>query len=79
MQKKLYVHLKMQDKPVIYASTPGFKGNNYVGNDWVIEAIIEQYLKPSEKKTKGLVNIWAGVPLHDPFWLRKFKRIRKAC
>jgi nitrogenase molybdenum-iron protein beta chain len=68
---------KDANKPVIYASTPGFKGNNYVGNDWVIEAIIEQYLKPSEKKTKGLVNIWAGLPLHDPFWLGNLRELEK--
>jgi nitrogenase molybdenum-iron protein beta chain len=68
---------KDSDKPVIYASTPGFKGNNYIGNDWVIEAIINQYLKPAEKKTKGLVNIWAGVPLHDPFWLGNLRELEK--
>lgn len=68
---------KNADKPVIYASTPGFKGNNYLGNDWVIKALIEQYLEPAEKKTKGLVNIWAGVPLHDPFWLGNLRELEK--
>ncbi|WP_378953600.1 nitrogenase component 1 [Pelosinus sp. sgz500959] len=56
------------EKPVVFASTAGFKGNNFQGHEWVIEAIIEQYLKPTDKKTKGLVNIWAGIPQHDPFW-----------
>lgn len=65
------------EKPVIYASTPGFKGNNYVGHEWVIEAIIEQYLKPAGKITKGLVNIWAGIPLHDPFWLGNLRALEK--
>jgi Nitrogenase molybdenum-iron protein, alpha and beta chains len=55
-------------KPVLYASTPGFKSNNYIGHEWVIQAIIEQYLKPASKKSKGLVNIWAGVPRQDIFW-----------
>jgi len=68
---------KSSEKPVIYASTPGFKGNNYLGNDWVIKAIIEQYLKSSDKKIKGLVNIWAGVPLHDPFWLGNLRQLEK--
>lgn len=62
-------------KPVIYASTPGFRGNNYAGHEWVVNAIIQQYLKPSEKKTKGLVNIWSGVPLHDPFWLGNLREL----
>jgi len=56
------------DKRVIFASTAGFNGNNFLGHEWVIQAIIEQYLKPAAKKTKKLVNIWASVPQHDPFW-----------
>jgi nitrogenase molybdenum-iron protein beta chain len=56
------------EKPVIFASTAGFKGNNFLGHEWVIQAIIEKYLQPTDKKTKGLVNIWASVPQHDPFW-----------
>ncbi|APM40062.1 nitrogenase component 1 [Clostridium kluyveri] len=68
---------KNAKKPVIYASTPGFKGNNYLGHEWVIEAIIEQYLKPSHKKTKGFVNIWASIPLHDPFWLGNLRQLEK--
>lgn len=65
-------------QPVIYASTPGFKNNNYIGHEWVIQALIEQYLQPSEKKVKGLVNIWAGVPRQDLFWygdLRELERL----
>jgi nitrogenase molybdenum-iron protein beta chain len=65
------------EKPVIYASTAGFKGNNYQGHEWVLESIFEQYLKPSEKTTKGLVNIWAGIPLHDPFWLGNLIELEK--
>lgn len=64
-------------KPVIYASTAGFKGNNYVGHEWVLNAIIEQYIKPAEKTIQGLVNIWAGVPLHDPFWLGNLRELEK--
>lgn len=64
-------------KPVIFASTPGFKGNNYRGHEWVIEAIIDQYLKPADKIEKGLVNIWAGVPQHDPFWLGNLRALEK--
>lgn len=65
------------EKPVIFASTPGFKGNNYKGHEWVVRAIIEQYLKPAEKKTKGLVNIWAGVPMHDSFWLGNLRALER--
>jgi nitrogenase molybdenum-iron protein beta chain len=59
------------DQTVVYANTPGFKGSNYEGHDWVLQAIFEQYLNPNEKPAtqKGLVNIFAAPPIQDPFWL----------
>ena len=62
-------------KPVIYAPTAGFKGNNYKGHEQVVDAIIEQYLKKSDKKQKGLVNIWADVPYQDLFWLGNLRAL----
>lgn len=64
-------------KPVIFASTAGFKGNNYQGHDWVLSAIFDQYLKPTGKKEKGLVNIWASPPQQDPFWLSNLRELEK--
>ena len=63
------------EKPVIYAPTAGFKGNNYKGHEQVIDAIIEQYLKKSDKKQKGLINIWADVPYQDLFWLGNIREL----
>ncbi|MDE7423008.1 MAG: hydrogenase [Lachnospiraceae bacterium] len=65
------------DKPVIYASTAGFKGNNYIGHEQIIDALIEQYLEKSEEKEKGLVNIWADVPYQDLFWLGNIKELER--
>jgi len=65
------------DKPVIYAPTAGFKGNNYKGHEQVIDAIIDQYLKKSDQKQKGLVNIWADVPYQDLFWLGNIRELEK--
>jgi nitrogenase molybdenum-iron protein beta chain len=65
------------DKPVIFASTAGFKGNNYRGHEQVVEAIITQYLKKSDKKQKGLVNIWADVPYQDLFWLGNIRELER--
>jgi nitrogenase molybdenum-iron protein beta chain len=57
-------------KPVIFASTPGFKGNNYKGHEWVVDALVEQLLEPvpDSEKEPGLVNVWADVPYQDEFW-----------
>lgn len=63
-------------KPVIFASTAGFKGNNYKGHEQVIDAIITQYLKPQAKQ-KGLVNIFADVPYQDLFWLGNLRELEK--
>ncbi|MCR5776582.1 MAG: hydrogenase [Lachnospiraceae bacterium] len=63
------------EKPVIYAQTAGFKGNNYKGHEQVVDAIIEQYLKKSDLKEEGLVNIWADVPYQDLFWLGNIREL----
>lgn len=64
-------------KPVIYVETAGFKGNNLQGHEWIIEAIIEQYLakRPVKEKIKGLVNIWGPVPSYDPFWVGNIREL----
>ena len=63
------------DKPVIYAPTAGFKGNNYKGHEQIIDALIDQYLKKTDNKEKGLVNIWADVPYQDLYWLGNLRAL----
>lgn len=65
------------EKPVLYAPTAGFKGNNYKGHEQVVDAIIDQYLQKSDKTEKGLVNIWADVPYQDLFWLGNIRELEK--
>lgn len=68
-------------KPIVYAETGGFKSNNYVSHDVVVNAIIDQFVdkfkKDSNVKT-GLVNVFATIPYQDPYWngnLEEIKRI----
>lgn len=65
------------DKPVIYVSTAGFKGNNYKGHEWVIDALINDYLEPAKEKEKGLINIWADVPYQDIFWYGNYRALEE--
>ena len=65
------------EKPVVYAPTAGFKGNNYRGHEQIIDAIIDQYTKKTDKKEKGLVNIWADVPYQDLYWLGNLRELEK--
>lgn len=67
--------------PIVYAETGGFKGDSYQGHELVLEAIIRQYLKPADKKIPGLINVFASVPQHDPFWegdLQELKELLKS-
>lgn len=64
-------------KPVIFASTAGFKGNNYIGHEQVIDSIIDGLLEKSEEREKGLVNIWADVPFQDEFWAGNLRELEK--
>ena len=65
------------EKPVIYAPTAGFKGNNYKGHEQVIEAIVDQYLKKTGEKEEGLVNVWVDVPYQDLYWNGNYNEIEK--
>ncbi|MDR1257195.1 MAG: hydrogenase [Spirochaetaceae bacterium] len=63
-------------KKVIYANTPGFKGSNYAGHDWVLQAIFDQYLpKRKAAAQKGAVNIFSAPPMQDAFWLGNMREI----
>lgn len=70
-----------QGRPIVYAETGGFKSNNYVSHDKVVNAIIDQYVdkfKTDTKVKKGLVNVFATIPYQDPYWngnLEEIKRI----
>lgn len=74
---KVSESFKDSEKPVIFVETAGFKGNNLQGHEWVINAIIDQYLvnKPKKDITKGLVNIWGPVPSYDPFWVGNIREL----
>jgi nitrogenase molybdenum-iron protein beta chain len=65
------------DKPVIAVSAPGFKGTNFEGHEWVVNALINQYLTtlPKRERIKGLVNIWGPVPSHEPYWLGDLREL----
>jgi nitrogenase molybdenum-iron protein beta chain len=64
------------EKKVIFANTPGFKGNNYLGHDWILQAIFDQYLPQKKAAVEpGLVNIFSAPPMQDAFWLGNMREI----
>lgn len=68
-------------KPIVFAETGGFKSNNYVSHEKVVNAIIDQYVDKFGSKVatkKGLVNVFSVIPYQDPYWngnLQELKRI----
>ncbi|WP_368490287.1 nitrogenase component 1 [Clostridium sp. BJN0013] len=68
-----------EGRPIVYAETGGFKGNNFTGHELVTEAIIDQYVGDYDGPLeKGLVNVWSLLPYHNTFWrgdLTEIKRI----
>jgi nitrogenase molybdenum-iron protein beta chain len=65
--------------PIVHADTGGFKGNNLLGHEIVVKAIIDQFVGDYKgRKTKGTVNVWTEVPFQNTFWrgdLEEIKRI----
>lgn len=67
--------------PVVGVDTAGFKGNNYLGHEIVVNTIIEQYISfevPKANPRKGVVNLFSVVPFQDAYWrgdLEELKRI----
>lgn len=73
-----------QDWPVIYANTPGFRGDVHQGYQLAVRSLIEQLpdiWKDAAPLRAGLVNIWGIIPNQDPFWrgnLRELSRLLEA-
>ncbi len=67
-----------QDFQVIYANTPGFRGDVHQGYQLAVKALIEQLPslgKGEQSPIEGLVNIWGIVPHQDPFWAGNLEEI----
>lgn len=57
--------------------TAGFKGSNYRGHEFVLEAIINQFVgNITPRVRKGLVNVFSVVPYQDPFWRSDLETIK---
>jgi nitrogenase molybdenum-iron protein beta chain len=55
-------------KPVVMASSAGFKGNSYFGYEQVLKTIFKKLVIPGSAKNPKLVNIWGIPPMMDVFW-----------
>ena len=64
--------------PIVYANTPGFKGNNLYGHEVVVDAIIDQFVGDySGEKKKGLVNLWFETPYYNQNWRGDYQELAR--
>ena len=66
--------------PIVYAETGGFKSNNYVSHEVVVNAIADQYSATNRAPggvKKGLVNVFASVPYQDPYWQGNLQELKR--
>ena len=54
--------------PIIGVETGGFRGDGYIGYDYVLQALIREYVKPQSRVDPHRVNLWGIVPGQDVFW-----------
>lgn len=67
---------KNSEKSIVYAETGGFKGSNFIGHELIMDAIIDQYLKPVDEIEDKLINIWATLPYQDTFWAGNYETLK---
>lgn len=67
-----------QGKHIVVAETGGFKGNNFIGHEIVMNAIIDQYTGDySGPRTAGTVNVFSELPYQNTFWRGDFTEIKR--
>ena len=67
-----------QGIPVVFATTPGFRGDVHHGYLLAVKGLIEQLpamAPPPEGKVPGLVNVWGIIPQQDPFWYGHLREV----
>lgn len=69
-----------QGRAIVFAETGGFKSNNYISHEAVVNAIIDQYVNVHNKGgnvRQGLVNVFSAVPYQDPYWNGNLEEIKR--
>jgi nitrogenase molybdenum-iron protein beta chain len=67
-----------QGKPVVVAETGGFRGNNFLGHEIVIKAIIDQYVGDySGPRDTASVNVFSELPYQNTFWRGDLNEIKR--
>lgn len=63
--------------PMVFLETGGFKGNNLIGHQLVVESFANKIAKPTEEKDEKMVNIFGIVPGHELTWAGNLDEITR--
>lgn len=63
--------------PIIFMETGGFKGNNLIGHQLVMETFANKVAKKEFQKKKNLVNLFGIVPGHELTWAGNIDEITR--
>lgn len=64
--------------PIVHVETGGFKGNNIIGHELVIESIVNQFVSDYRgDKELGTINVFSEVPYFNPFWRGDLEEIKR--
>jgi len=67
-----------QGVPIVYAETGGFRGNNLIGHEVVVRAIVDQFVGDYDGgRETGTVNVWSLLPWFNTFWRGDLEEIRR--
>lgn len=67
-----------QGVPVVVAETGGFRGNNFLGHEIVVKAIVDQFVGEYDgPRETGSVNVWSELPYQNTFWRGDLKEIKR--
>jgi nitrogenase molybdenum-iron protein beta chain len=69
---------KSKGVPIVSVETGGFKGNNLVGHELVIQSIVDQFVGDyNGEKKQGTVNVFSEVPYFNTYWRGDLKEIKR--
>jgi nitrogenase molybdenum-iron protein beta chain len=73
--RSLADELSTPERPVLFASVPGFSGDSYAGYGEVLKSIAADGVRRLRTK-RDLANVWGVPPGLDPFWRGNLEGIR---
>lgn len=69
-----------QGEKAIYYKGPGFKGDQHIGYEGIVDAIISQLpevTKVNTEKERGLINLFGIIPKQDLYWQGNLNEIER--